>query len=158
MVGSYAISPILSRRQMCKAAPRPSRLATPPVASREQDGDGFDQPCPAGHGSTPCSTLRALRRPAPLPAADPRVAMGCWNDVDLPFYYGLARAFPVADRWFSSCLGPTFPNRRFLVAGTANGLTTDSIAHTFDHPANGTVFDLLTTHRISWANYHSVPH
>jgi len=89
---------------------------------------------------------------------DPSVAMGCWNDVDLPFYYGLARAFPVADRWFSSCLGPTFPNRRFLVAGTANGLTTDSIAHTFDHPANGTVFDLLTTHRISWANYHSVPH
>ena len=40
--------------------------------------------------------------------------MGYWTDRELPFYYGLARTFPVADRWFCSCLGPTFPNRRFL--------------------------------------------
>jgi phospholipase C len=92
------------------------------------------------------------------PDVHPGVAMGYWNDVDLPFYYGLARAFPVADRWFSSCLGPTFPNRRFLVAGTAHGLTTDRITHTFDHPADGTVFDLFASHRISWANYHPIPH
>ena len=91
-------------------------------------------------------------------SVDPGVAMGYWNDLDLPFYYGLARAFPVADRWFSSCLGPTFPNRRFLVAGTAHGLTTDKLAHTFDQPANGTVFDLLASHRITWANYHPIPH
>src|ERR1700733_5070823 len=32
--------------------------------------------------------------------------MGYWTEDDLPFYYGLARTFPVADRWFSSCLGP----------------------------------------------------
>ena len=84
--------------------------------------------------------------------------MGYWTDADLPFYWGLARVFPLADRWFSSCLGPTFPNRRFLIAGTANGLTTDSVAHTFDRPANGTLFDLLASHRISWANYHPIPH
>jgi len=48
-----------------------------------------------------------------------------WTDQDLPFYHGLARTFPLADRWFSSCLGPTFPNRRFLLAGTANGLMDD---------------------------------
>jgi phospholipase C len=89
---------------------------------------------------------------------DPSVAMGYWTDADLPFYSGLARVFPLADRWFCSCLGPTFPNRRFLIAGTANGLTTDSLAHTFDHPANGTIFDLLTTHGISWVNYHPIPH
>ena len=45
------------------------------------------------------------------------VGMGYWPEPDLPFYYGLARTFPLADRWFSSCLGPTFPNRRFLIAG-----------------------------------------
>jgi phospholipase C len=89
---------------------------------------------------------------------DAGVAMGYWTDADLPFYAGLARVFPLADRWFCSCLGPTFPNRRFLIAGTANGLDSDSLAHTFDHPANGTLFDLLATHRISWANYHSVSH
>ena len=85
-------------------------------------------------------------------------AMGYWTEADLPFYWALARVFPLADRWFSSCLGPTFPNRRFLIAGTANGLTSDSVAHTFDRPANGTLFDLLTSHRISWANYHPIPH
>src|ERR1700727_3247272 len=55
------------------------------------------------------------------PDKDPTQAMGYWTEHDLPFYYGLARTFPLADRWFSSCLGPTFPNRRFLIAGTAHG-------------------------------------
>ncbi|HVM66456.1 MAG TPA: alkaline phosphatase family protein, partial [Acidimicrobiales bacterium] len=73
-----------------------------------------------------------------------------------PFYHSLARAFPVADRWFSSCLGPTIPNRRFLLAATAHGLTTDRVSHCFDYPPNGTIFDALTHHGISWANYHSV--
>ena len=34
--------------------------------------------------------------------ADPSVAMSYWTEDDLPFYYGLARAFPLADHWFSS--------------------------------------------------------
>src|SRR3984957_3750855 len=59
---------------------------------------------------------------ATVPAGDKSVPMGYWTEPDLPFSYGLARTFPLADRWFSSCLGPTFPNRRFLLAGTANGL------------------------------------
>src|SRR5580693_4022276 len=54
------------------------------------------------------------------------VGLGYWSERDLPFYYGLARTFPLADHWFSSCLGPTFPNRRFLLAGTAHGLIDDS--------------------------------
>ena len=87
-------------------------------------------------------------------AAAADVAMGYWAERDLPFYYGLARTFPVADRWFSSCLGPTFPNRRFLIAGTAHGLIDDSSYDLLDYPPAGTIFDLLTTHGISWANYH----
>ena len=81
--------------------------------------------------------------------------MGYWDDEQLPFYASLARTFPLADRWFGSCLGPTFPNRRFLVAGTAHGLATDEPAKCFDRPTNGTIFDLLTRHGIDWANYHS---
>jgi len=90
------------------------------------------------------------------PDADPALGMGYWSEGDLPFYYGLARTFPLADRWFSSCLGPTFPNRRFLIAGTANGLVDDLPFHLLDYPPAGTVFDLLTRHEISWANYHPV--
>jgi phospholipase C len=72
----------------------------------------------------------------------------------LPFYYGLARTFPLADHWFCSCLGPTFPNRRFMLAGTAHGLIDDLPFGMADYPPNGTVFDMLTSHGISWQNYH----
>jgi phospholipase C len=81
------------------------------------------------------------------------VGMGYWSEDDLPFYYGLARTFPLADRWFSSCLGPTFPNRRFLIAGTAHGLIDDAPSDLLDRPPAGTIFDLLSRHGISWANY-----
>ena len=92
-----------------------------------------------------------------LPGPDPGQAMRFWDGSDLPFYHGLARTFPLADRWFSSCLGPTFPNRRFLMAATANGLIDDSIAGIVDYPRTGTIFDLLNRYGITWANYHHVP-
>ena len=91
-----------------------------------------------------------------VPGADPAVPMGYWTGDDLPFYHGLASTFPLADRWFCSCLGPTFPNRRFMIAGTANGLIDDLPWDLIDYPAGGTVFDLLTRHGISWVNYHNV--
>ena len=90
------------------------------------------------------------------PGADETVALGYLTGRDLPFYYGLARTFPLADHWFSSCLGPTFPNRRFLIAGTADGLVDDLPLHLLDYPPTGTIFDLLSSHGISWANYHPV--
>jgi phospholipase C len=89
--------------------------------------------------------------------ADETVGMSYWNENDLPFYYGLARTFPIADRWFSSCPGPTFPNRRFLIAGTANGLVDDLPLHLLDYPVAGTILDSLSRHGISWTNYHPVP-
>ena len=94
--------------------------------------------------------------PAHIAAEAAAAGMGYWCEDDLPFYYGLARTFPVADRWFSSCLGPTFPNRRFLIAGTAHGLIDDSPYDLLDYPPAGTIFDMLTRHGISWANYHPV--
>ena len=89
-------------------------------------------------------------------AGQHEISMGYWTEDDLPFYYGLARTFPLADHWFGSCLGPTFPNRRFLIAGTAHGLIDDSTYDLLDYPPAGTIFDLLTRHGISWANYHPV--
>jgi phospholipase C len=91
-----------------------------------------------------------------VPKADPKAAMGYWTEDDLPFYASLARTFPLADRWFCSCLGPTFPNRRFLIAGTANGLIDDLPFGMVDYPENGTIFDSLAHHDISWLNYHDV--
>jgi phospholipase C len=91
-----------------------------------------------------------------VPGGDPGVPMGYWTEQELPFYYGLARTFPLADHWFCSCLGPTFPNRRFLIAGTAHGLIDDLPWDVVDYPEAGTIFDALTTNGISWINYHNV--
>jgi phospholipase C len=91
-----------------------------------------------------------------VPDRDPRVAMGFWTEEDLPFYADLARTFALADRWHCSLLGPTFPNRRFLMAGTANGLIDDVFTGMLDYPRSGTVFDLLDRNGITWANYHHV--
>jgi phospholipase C len=90
------------------------------------------------------------------PDLEPTAAMSYWTEAELPFYYDLARTFPLAARWFCSCLGPTFPNRRFLIAGTANGLIDDLPFGMIDYPAKGTIFDLLTAHRISWTNFHII--
>jgi phospholipase C len=88
-----------------------------------------------------------------FPGDDKTAGMAYWTGQDLPFYHGLARTFPLADRWFSSCLGPTFPNRRFLLAGTAHGLMDDLPVNLADRPPAGLITDMLTRHRISWVNY-----
>jgi phospholipase C len=41
----------------------------------------------------------------------------------LPFLHALASQSVVCDRWFSSVMGPTWPNRYYLHAGTAHGRT-----------------------------------
>ncbi|HEY5154869.1 MAG TPA: alkaline phosphatase family protein, partial [Acidimicrobiales bacterium] len=62
------------------------------------------------------------------------VAMGYWTSEDLPFYYGLGRTFPLCDRWFGSCMGQTYPNRRFLLAATARGNIRTEIGTLQDPP------------------------
>jgi phospholipase C len=88
-------------------------------------------------------------------SASGRIAMGYWTADDLPFYYGLANTFPVADRYFASVLAQTYPNRRFLMAGTAFGEVGDPLPSLSDRPPpNGTIFDRLNDHQISWRNYY----
>jgi phospholipase C len=82
------------------------------------------------------------------------VPMGYLDGTDLPWYYGFARTYGIGDRYFCSCLAQTFPNRRFLQAGTAAGLISSSIPSPFVHPpAGGLIWDLLDAHGIDWANY-----
>ncbi|MCU1354504.1 MAG: Phosphoesterase family protein [Acidimicrobiales bacterium] len=82
------------------------------------------------------------------------VSMGYWTAEDLPFYHSLASTFPLCDRWFGSCMGQTYPNRRFLLAGTAQGNIDTKILGVGDYqPPNGTIMGLLDKHRIPWRNY-----
>ena len=82
------------------------------------------------------------------------VAMGYWDAADIPFYYSLATTFPLANRWFASAPCQTYPNRRFMHAATAFGLIRTTLPGPNDAPPpNGTIFDRLNAHGISWANY-----
>jgi len=70
--------------------------------------------------------------------------MGYWTDEVLPFAYSLARTFCLANRWFCSAPCQTYPNRRFLMAGTAYGdIATDNQSLEDPPPPNGTIFDRL---------------
>jgi phospholipase C len=76
-----------------------------------------------------------------------------WDQPDLPFYYSLANTFCLANRWFCSAPCQTYPNRRFLMAGTAFGLISTTVSSVTKYPPNGTIFDRLSAHDVSWANY-----
>jgi phospholipase C len=81
-------------------------------------------------------------------------AMGYYPPEIIPFAYSFASTFTVGNRWFCSAPCQTYPNRRFLMAGTAYGdITTSSSTLSFTPPPNGTIFDQLDAHGISWANY-----
>jgi phospholipase C len=86
------------------------------------------------------------------------VAMGYWQEEELPFTYDLAGIFPVGDRWFCSLLGQTDPNRRFLIAATSSGMTDDIGSPQQDAtllavPPGGTIFERLSDAGISWKEY-----
>jgi phospholipase C len=83
------------------------------------------------------------------------VAMGYWDTADQPFYHSLARTFPIADRYFSSVLGQTFPNRRYLIGATSIGQINDTLPALTDYPANGTIFDALDSAGVTWKDYYS---
>jgi phospholipase C len=83
------------------------------------------------------------------------VAMEYWDRSDLPFTYSLVRHFPIGQRYFCSVLAQTYPNRRFLFCGTSNGLVATNLEQTLHLPApNGTIFDRLDQHKVSWRVYY----
>jgi len=82
--------------------------------------------------------------------------MNFYNQAEIPFYYDLAQKFAIDDRYFASVIGPTFPNRSYLVAATSFGHVTTS--DTFPPPGGykpitGTIFDLLDKNQVTWADY-----
>ena len=81
--------------------------------------------------------------------------MGYWTGEDLPFYYSMARQFPIGDRYFCSVMAQTYPNRRFLIAATALGdVATNATGISVTDAPNGTIFDRLDRHGISWKDYY----
>jgi phospholipase C len=83
-------------------------------------------------------------------------AVGYYTAADLPFYYALFH-WPAAlcANYFSSMLGPTLPNRYYLMSGTSGGLTTNGRwgYGVFDSARWPTILDLLEDAGITWKIY-----
>jgi phospholipase C len=127
------------RRQLAFAMPDDCQQNGRPSQSWQASHDQYD-------GGTNLGFVTSASGP---------VAMGYWGRADLPFYFSLASTFPLADRWFCSLLGPTYPNRRYLTAATSAGMVDDVVGQVLStSPPNGTIFDRLDAYGVSWRNYY----
>ena len=79
------------------------------------------------------------------------VTMGFYDQTDLPFYYFLANTFALADHNFPSVLGPTFPNRNFLVLGTSDGV--QCTCGQFPRAGLPSLMDALEMKGLTWGAY-----
>jgi phospholipase C len=80
--------------------------------------------------------------------------MGYYTQADLPFYYSLFKSSTLCVNYFSSLMGPTWPNRFYLAGGTSGGITTNGIwgYGVFDYPI---ILDLLEAAGVSWKVYNA---
>ncbi len=85
---------------------------------------------------------------------DGSLTLGYYDGNDIPFYWYLADEYVLADAWFSSVMGPSFPNHMFLYAGTTRGPDGEPYGSV---PAEGldveTIFDRLQDAGVSWKVY-----
>jgi phospholipase C len=78
--------------------------------------------------------------------------MGYYLQQDLPFYYSLHDNFTLCVNYFCSVLGPTYPNRFYLVSGTSGGITNNAVYGygVLDYPI---ILDLLEAAGVTWKVY-----
>ena len=91
--------------------------------------------------------------------ANAPLTMGYLAREDLPFYYGLADAFTICDGYHASVMGPTHPNRYFLMTGTIDtagkngGPVTNNKG---EHYSWETYPERLERAGITWRVYHDI--
>jgi phospholipase C len=89
----------------------------------------------------------------------PEQIMGYHTAQTVPVYDLLAQQYTVCDKWFSCVPGPTWPNRQFFYAGTANGKTTNGASPLSGYKAyapgmpTNLIIDELDRARVGWAVY-----
>ncbi len=139
--------------------PWPKKSTTPPPF-KNAVVNAFPMPNPCQEQSYPYNTWNAYwtsfaggRNDGFVKSQSGPVSMGYFEPSVVPFVNSLAQTFPVCDRWFCSVGAQTYPNRRFYMAGTALGLINDTL--NTDEPPNGSIFESLNAHGISWKNYYS---
>jgi len=135
---------------------------------------GYTQPGAGGARHAPFE-LKALSTPDPphfWPAVHAQVdggkmdgfyrssgptGIGYYTAKELPFYYGLFAEAGLCANYFCSVLGPTWPNRFYLMSGTSGGITTDGVFGNgvFDSKKWPIILDLLDEAHVSWKIYNA---
>ncbi len=77
--------------------------------------------------------------------------MGYFTREDLPVLYALADRYALCERWYSSILGPTWPNRFYLLAGQNNGVKGNDFEADYSFR---TIFDRLQGAGLDYAAYY----
>jgi phospholipase C len=81
--------------------------------------------------------------------------LGYYDASDLTFYYALATTYGVSDAYFDAVLGPTYPNRMYLYAGTSAGHVSNAyITLPASYP---TIFQALKDANVSFGLYSNGP-
>jgi phospholipase C len=83
------------------------------------------------------------------------VAIPYYTERELPFYYSLFRNSALCANYFCSLLGPTFPNRFYLMSGTSGGVTSNEVFGygVFDSDSWPIILDLLDDAEVTWKIY-----
>ena len=135
---------------------------------------GYTQPGAGGARHAPFE-LKALSTPDPphfWPAVHAQVdggkmdgfyrssgptGIGYYTAKELPFYYDLFAEAGLCANYFCSVLGPTWPNRFYLMSGTSGGITTDGVFGNgvFDSKKWPIILDLLDEAHVSWKIYNA---
>ena len=84
-------------------------------------------------------------------SSDGRFVMSYYDQSDLPFYYWMASTFALNDRHFASVRSGTFPNRNFLLLGTADGVM--ETGDGYPKPETPTIFDAFDQAGVTWGVY-----
>jgi len=82
-------------------------------------------------------------------------ALSYFEGEDLPFYDVLARRFMVCDRWHASLLGPTYPNREYLLSAQSGGYKTNYLPLAEGGFKWPTIVDRLAAAHVDVAEYAS---
>jgi phospholipase C len=82
---------------------------------------------------------------------DGRLAMGYYDDRDVPYYWNLADEYVLFDHFFSAAAGGSYINHVYWVAGKSSGGKDRATGKSLDDLT--TIFDRLEEHGISWRFY-----
>jgi phospholipase C len=87
-----------------------------------------------------------------LKGANDLLAIGYYQEKDLPFLSSVARSFTMCDRFFCSILASTFPNREYMHAAQSYGQVDNSFPPQVGYPngfPDSTIFAALSAKGIS---------